>query len=414
MTVATANLSPIPAPSWSLSQRLGAVKPSPSMAMARLASEMKAQGQEVLNLAQGEPDFDTPANIVEAAHRAIDRGETRYTTVDGTPALKKAIVEKFKRENDLAFTPAQISVGTGGKQVIFNAFAATLDAGDEVVIPAPYWVSYPDMVALCDGVPVVVPTREEDAFKLHPEALDAAITPRTKWLVLNSPSNPTGSVYSADELAALARVMRKHPHVLILCDDIYEHLVYSGDRFMSLLQVDPSLGDRVLIVNGVSKAYAMTGWRIGYGAGPQALIAAMATVQSQSTSNPSSVSQAAAIEALNGTQGFIAEHNLVFRDRRDAVVARLNEIAGLRCICPDGAFYVYPSCEGLIGRKTPDGRTINTDEDFVAYLLRDHGVAAVHGGAYGLSPYFRLSYATSMEILNDACNRIAAACQELR
>ncbi|WP_136618020.1 MULTISPECIES: aminotransferase class I/II-fold pyridoxal phosphate-dependent enzyme [Mesorhizobium] len=397
-----------------LSRRLGQVKPSPSMAMARIASEMKAAGNTVVNLAQGEPDFDTPQTIRDAAHRAIEAGQTRYTTVDGTPALKQAIQAKFARENGLSFTVDQISVGAGGKQVIFNAFLATIDPGDEVIIPAPYWVSYPDMVALCDGVPVVLAADERTQFKITPEQLEGGITARTKWVVLNSPSNPTGAVYTRKELLELGRVIKKHPHVLVVCDDIYEHLVYSGETFSTLLSVDPSLSNQVLVVNGVSKSYAMTGWRIGYGAGPKFLIDAMATAQSQSTSNPSSVSQAAAVEALTGPQDFIPERNRVFRARRDAVIARLNQIAGLRCLCPDGAFYLYPFCGELMGKRTPDGEVLRTDADFVAYLLRSQGVAAVHGAAYGLSPYFRLSYATSMDVLDDACTRIAAACRDLQ
>jgi aspartate aminotransferase len=396
-----------------LAQRMSRIKPSPTIAVTTKAAEMKAAGRDVIGLGAGEPDFDTPANVVDAAIAAMRRGETRYTAVDGTPALKKAICAKFKRENGLDYQPSQITVGTGGKQVLYNALAATLDAGDEVIIPAPYWVSYPDMAALCDGTPVFVTCPQNNGFKLRPEDLDAAITPKTKWLILNSPSNPTGAAYTAAELKALAEVLLKHPHVWVMTDDMYEHLVYGGFEFATIAQVEPRLYERTLTVNGVSKAYCMTGWRIGYAGGPQPLIKAMATIQSQSTSNPSSISQAAAVEALNGPQDFIPKHNEVFQERRDLVVSMLNQAKGIHCPTPVGAFYVYPSCAGAIGRVTPQGKRIENDTDFVEYLLEAEGVAAVQGVAFGLSPHFRISYATSTEALRDACTRIQRACAAL-
>jgi aspartate aminotransferase len=367
----------------------------------------------VIGLGAGEPDFDTPQNIKDAAKRAIDAGDTKYTAVDGTPALKKAIGAKFERENGLKYAANQITVGTGGKQVLYNALMATLNPGDEVIVPAPYWVSYPDMVILAEGTPVEVACSENQNFKLTPEALEAAITPKTKWVILNSPSNPTGAAYSAADLKALADVLLRHPHVWIMTDDMYEHLLYDDFKFATIAQVEPKLYDRTLTVNGVSKAYCMTGWRIGYAGGPAALVKAMQAIQSQSTSNPSSVSQAAAVEALNGPNGFIAEHNKAFVERRNMVVAMLNEAKGLRCPMPDGAFYVFPSCAGTIGRKTPDGKTIKTDTDFVTYLLESAGVAVVQGSAFGLAPYFRISYATSSEALREACTRIQKACAAL-
>jgi aspartate aminotransferase len=396
-----------------LAQRLDRIQPSPTIAVTTLANELIAAGRDVIGLGAGEPDFDTPANIQEAGIAAIRRGETRYTAVDGTPALKKAIVAKFARENGLDYTTDQITVASGGKQIIFNAMVATLDPGDEVIIPAPYWVSYPDIVNLADGVPVAVPCGQNSGFRMGAEALRAAITPRTKWLMLNSPSNPTGAAYSAAELRVLADVLLEHPHVWVLTDDMYEHLLYDGHVFATIAAIEPRLKERTLTMNGVSKAYCMTGWRIGYAAGPKALIKAMAKVQSQSTSNPCSISQAAAVEALNGPQDFIPHHNAEFKARRDMVVAMLNQAQGIHCLVPDGAFYVYPSCAGTIGRRTPSGALIESDGDFAAYLLETEGVAVVQGTAFGLAPHFRISYATSTEKLRDACTRIQRACAAL-
>jgi aspartate aminotransferase len=397
-----------------LADRLDRIKPSPTIAVTMKARELKAAGRDVIGLGAGEPDFDTPDNIKEAAIAAMRRGDTKYTDVDGTPALKKAICAKFKRENGLDYKPEQISVGTGGKQVLYNALTATVEAGDEVIIPAPYWVSYPDIVLLAEGKPVFVPCPQNNGFKLLPEDLEAAITPRTKWLILNSPNNPTGAAYSRAELKALTDVLLRHPHVWVLTDDMYEHLVYDGFEFTTPAQVEPRLYDRTLTMNGVSKAYCMTGWRIGYAGGPVPLIKAMAKLQSQSTSNPSSISQAAAVAALNGPQDFIARNNAVFKERRDLVVDMLNKAPGLNCPRPEGAFYVYPSCAGAIGKTTPQGKVIKTDDDFVTYLLEAEGVAAVQGSAFGLSPYFRISYATATDLLRDACSRIQRACQALR
>ena len=396
-----------------VAQRLQRVKPSPTIAVTMKAAELKAAGKDVIGLGAGEPDFDTPQHIKDAAKKAIDSGDTKYTADDGTPALKKAICAKFERENGLKYQPNQITVGTGGKQVLYNALMATLDPGDEVIVPAPYWVSYPDMVILADGKPVEVACSENQGFKLTPEALEAAITPKTKWVILNSPSNPTGAAYSAADLKALADVLLRHPHVWVMTDDMYEHLVFDGFKFATIAQVEPKLYDRTLTVNGVSKAYCMTGWRIGYAGGPAALIKAMSAIQSQSTSNPSSISQAAAVAALSGPIDFIAEHNKSFVERRNLVVKMLNEAKGLRCPMPDGAFYVFPSCAGTIGKKTPDGKTIATDTDFVTYLLESVGVAVVQGSAFGLAPYFRISYATSTEALREACTRIQKACAAL-
>ncbi len=397
-----------------IAERLSRIKPSPTIAVSQKARDLKAAGQDVIGLGAGEPDFDTPDNIKAAAIAAIERGETKYTAVDGTPELKAAVAEKFKRENGLDYAPAQITVGTGGKQVLYNALMATLDRGDEVIIPAPYWVSYPDMALLAEGEPVIVPCSQNNLFKMQPEDLEAAITDKTKWLILNSPSNPTGSAYSRNEMQALAEVLKGHEQVWVLTDDIYEHLVYDGFEFATLAQVEPALIDRTLTMNGVSKAYCMTGWRIGFAGGPVELIKAMAKVQSQSTSNPSSISQAAAVEALSGPKDFIAEHNAVFKVRRDLVVDALNTCEGLACHRPEGAFYVYPSCAGTIGKTTPAGQTIDSDGDFVTYLLEAEGVAAVQGEAFGLSPYFRISYATSTEALEEACTRIKRACAALQ
>ena len=393
-----------------LSDALARVQPSPTIAVSNLAMELKAAGQDVIGLGAGEPDFDTPDNIKQAAIDAINRGETKYTAVDGIPELKKAICAKLKRENGLDYKPSQVTVGSGGKHVLYNALLATVNPGDEVIIPAPYWVSYPDIVLLGGGTPVLIDTKMEDGFKLTPEALEAAITPKTKWLIFNSPSNPTGAAYSRDELKALTDVLLKHEQVWTLTDDIYEHLVYDDFEFFTPAQVEPKLYDRTLTMNGVSKAYAMTGWRIGYAAGPEKLIGAMRKLQSQSTSNPSSVSQWAAVEALDGPQGFIEERAKAFKGRRDLVVSMLNQAKGLDCPTPEGAFYVYPSCKGCIGKTTPKGTKIETDEDFAKALLEEEGVAVVHGAAFGLSPFFRVSYATSTEALENACQRIQRFC----
>jgi aspartate aminotransferase len=397
-----------------LADRLARVKPSPTMAITALATELAASGRDIIALSQGEPDFDTPRNIREAGIAAIQRGETRYTVFDGRIELKEAICGKFRRENGLDYEPSQITVSNGGKQVLYNALVATLSPGDEVVIPAPYWVSYPEMVLLCDGEPVPVSCPQNNGFKLRPEDLDAAITPKTKWLILNSPSNPSGAAYTASDLKGLAEVLLKHDHVWIMTDDMYEHLVYDDFRFATIAEVEPRLYERTLTVNGVSKAYCMTGWRIGYAGGPRPLIRAMGAVQSNSTANPCSISQAAAIEALNGPQDFIPEHNRLFKERRDLVVDLLNHIPGLYCPLPEGAFYVYPSCAGLIGKRTPKGAAIDDDEGFVRYLLEAEGVAVVHGAAFGLAPHFRISYATSTEVLRDACARIERACRALQ
>jgi aspartate aminotransferase len=397
-----------------IAERLDRIKPSPTIGITMKARQLKQEGRDVIGLAAGEPDFDTPDNIKEAAIKAIRDGDTKYTNVDGTDALKKAIIAKFKRENALDYKLDQITVGTGGKQVLFNALVATLNAGDEVIIPAPYWVSYPDIVLLADGKPVTVACGANHKFKLTAEALESAITPKTKWLILNSPSNPSGAAYTAEDLKALAEVLVKHPHVNILTDDMYEHLLYDGFKFATIAQVEPKLYDRTLTMNGVSKAYCMTGWRIGYAGGPAHLIKAIAKMQSQSTSNPSSISQAAAVEALSGPQDFIAKNNEVFKARRDLVVKLLNQAPGIHCPTPEGAFYVYPSCAGCIGKTTPQGKKIASDDDFVTYLLEAEGVAVVQGAAFGLSPHFRISYATSTEALQEACTRIIRACQALK
>jgi len=396
-----------------LSDALGRIKPSATIAATQKARALKAAGRDVIGLGAGEPDFETPANIREAAKAAIDRGETRYTDVDGTPALKQAIIAKFKRENGLDYRPEQISVGTGGKQVLFNALLATVNPGDEVIIPAPYWVSYPDIVNFAGGKPVFVTGKAEDGFKLRADALEAAITPKTKWVILNSPSNPSGAAYTRDELKALTDVLVRHPHVWILTDDMYEHLVYDNFVFTTPAQIEPALYERTLTMNGVSKAYCMTGWRIGYAGGPQPLIKAMGNLQSQSTSNPSSISQAAAVEALNGPQDFILKNNAVFKQRRDLVVSMLNQAKGIHCPKPEGAFYVYPSCAGAIGKTSKGGVKISSDLDFCNALLEEKGVAVVFGEAFGLAPHFRISYATSTEALKDACSRIQEFCAQL-
>jgi aspartate aminotransferase len=397
-----------------ISDALNRIQPSATIAATQKARDLKALGRDVISLAAGEPDFDTPDNIKEAAIKAIREGKTKYTAVDGIPELKAAICAKFKRENNLDYKPQQAFVAPGGKPIIFNAMVATLNPGDEVIIPAPYWVSYPDIVLLAGGKPVPVETTLEDGFKLQPEALEKAITNKTKWLIFNSPSNPSGAAYSHDELKKLTDVLMKHSHVWILTDDMYEHLTYDGFKFATPAEVEPGLYERTLTMNGVSKAYAMTGWRIGYCAGPEPLIKAMTKVQSQSTSNPTSISQYAAVEALNGPQDFIPERAEVFKERRDLVVSMLNQASGLKCPTPEGAFYVYPSCEGCIGKKTTDGMVIETDEDFAMALIEAEGISVVHGAAFGLSPFFRISYATSTEELTDACERIQRFCASLR
>ena len=397
-----------------IADRMLRIKPSPTIAMANKALALKAEGKDVIGLAAGEPDFDTPQNVKDAAKQAIDRGDTKYTQVDGTPALKKAIAAKFKRENGLDYAPNQISVGTGGKQVLYNALTVTVNEGDEVIVPAPYWVSYPDIVNLCEGTPVTVSCSQNHGFKLRPEDLDAAITQKTKWLILNSPSNPSGAAYTKQELRAVADVLLKHPHVWVLTDDIYEHVLYDGFEFTTIAQVEPKLYPRTLTLNGFSKAYCMTGWRLGYAGGPVEIIKAMGALQSQSTTNPSSISQAAGVEALNGTQDFIPKHNAIFKERRDLVVKMLNATPGLQCPVPEGAFYVYPSCAGTIGKRKPDGKTIASDTDFCEYLLEAVGVATVPGTAFGLAPHFRISYATSTEMLTEACTRIQKACAALQ
>ncbi|MEM6594735.1 MAG: pyridoxal phosphate-dependent aminotransferase [Pseudomonadota bacterium] len=397
-----------------LSETLSRVKPSPTIAVTQKAAELKRAGKDVIGLGAGEPDFDTPQNIKDAAVSAIADGKTKYTGVDGIPELKEAICAKFKRDNDLDYTPSQVSVGTGGKQVLYNALMATLNEGDEVVIPAPYWVSYPDMVLLAGGTPVVAEASLQTGFKLTADQLEAAITDKTKWLIFNSPSNPTGAGYTWDELKELTDVLMSHPHVWVLTDDMYEHLAYDDFKFCTPAQVEPRLYDRTLTVNGVSKAYAMTGWRIGYAAGAESLIAAMRKVQSQSTSNPCSISQWAAVEALNGTQEFLAPNNEKFVRRRNLVIEMLNAAEGISCPTPEGAFYVYPSVAGCIGKTSAGGALIENDEAFATALLEEHGVAVVFGAAFGLSPNFRVSYATSDEALKEACTRIQAFCAGLR
>ena len=397
-----------------LSTTLSRVKPSPTIAMTTKAQELKAAGRDVIGLSAGEPDFDTPQNIKDAAIAAINAGKTKYTAVDGIPELKQAICDKFRRENGLSYEPAQVTVGTGGKQVLYNAFMATLNAGDEVIIPAPYWVSYPDMVLLGGGTPVIVECSLENEFKLTAEQLEAAITPKTKWFLFNSPSNPSGAGYSWDELKALTDVLMRHPHVWVMTDDMYEHLVFDDFKFCTPAQVEPGLYDRTLTVNGVSKAYAMTGWRIGYAAGPEELIKGMRKVQSQSTSNPCSISQWAAVEALNGPQGYIEDNKALFQRRRDLVVGMLNDAKGVNCPTPEGAFYVYPDISACIGKTSAAGTLIDTDEAFATALLEETGVAVVFGSAFGLSPNFRISYATSDEALAKACTRIQQFCEGLR
>jgi len=396
-----------------ISNNLKRIKPSPTIAVTQKAKELKASGKDIIGLGAGEPDFDTPENIKQAAIKAINDGDTKYTAVDGTPALKNAIIKKFKRENNLDYKLDQITVGTGGKQVIYNAMMATLNNGDEVVIPAPYWVSYPDIVLLAGGTPVILECNEKQEFKIRPSDLEKSITKKTKWIILNSPSNPTGACYAEKDIKEIGKILEKHPHVFILSDDIYEHVTYENFKFFTIAQID-SLKDRVLTMNGVSKAYSMTGWRIGYAAGPKDIIKAIAKIQSQSTTNPSSISQAAAVEALNGTQSFIQERSKSFQERRDFVVKELNAIDGINCLKPDGAFYVFPSCKKLIGKKDSKGREIKNDTDFVQSLLENNGIAVVQGSAFGLEGFFRISYATSMENLKKALEKISIFCKSLK
>ena len=396
-----------------ISDSLKRIKPSPTIAVTTKARELKAAGKNVIGLGAGEPDFDTPDNIKEVAIKAIKEGDTKYTAVDGTPALKKAIAEKFKRENNLDYSIDQITVGAGGKHVIYNAMMATLNKGDEVIIPAPYWVSYPDVVLLAGAKPVIIECSEDQGFKLNPKDLENSITNKTKWLILNSPSNPTGASYSENEIKKLAEVLKKNSHVHILSDDIYEHISYEGFKFFTIAQI-PELKERVLTMNGVSKSYAMTGWRIGYAAGSKEIIKAIAKIQSQSTSNPSSVSQAAAVEALNGTQNFIIERSKAFQERRDFVVSELNKIDGINCLKPEGAFYVFPSCKDLLGKKDNKGNVLETDNDFVQSMLENVGVAVVQGSAFGLDGFFRISYATSMENLKKALIKISDFCKSIK
>jgi aspartate aminotransferase len=396
------------------SAALSRVKPSATLAADQKARDLRAQGRDIIGLAAGEPDFDTPDNIKDAAIKAIRDGKTKYTNVDGIPELKEAICAKFARENGLTYKPSQVNVSPGGKPVIYNAMVATLNPGDEVIIPTPYWVSYPDMVLLAGGEPRFVTTTTETGFKVQATDLEAAITPKTRWLILNSPSNPSGAAYTKAELRAVADVLLRHPHVWILTDDMYEHLVFDDFEFWTIAQVEPGLYDRTLTMNGVSKAYAMTGWRIGYAAGPEALINLMRKVESQTTSNPCSISQYAAVEALNGTQAFIKPNQKLFQGRRDLVVSMLNQATGIHCPTPEGAFYVYPSCEGLIGKTAPSGNVITSDVDFANELLDAEGVAVVHGTAFGLSPFFRISYATANSVLEDACGRIQRFCASVK
>jgi aspartate aminotransferase len=397
-----------------LADALARVKPSATIAMAQKARELKAKGMNVISLSAGEPDFDTPDNIKKAAIEAMNRGETKYSPVSGIPELREAIARKYKRENGLDYTAAQVIVGTGGKQILFNALMATLNPGDEVIIPAPYWVSYPEMVAICGGTSVFVNATIDNGFKLQPEDLEKAITPKTKWLIFNSPSNPSGAAYTHDELKKLTDVLVKHPHVWVLTDDMYEHLTFDDFKFATPAEVEPKLYERTLTMNGVSKAYAMTGWRIGYAAGPLELIKAMDMIQGQQTSGTNTIAQWAAVEALNGPQDFIEKNKKIFQGRRDLVVSMLNQATGISCPTPEGAFYVYPSCAGLIGKTAPSGKVIETDEDFVMELLQSEGVAVVHGTAFGMGPNFRISYATSEAQLEDACERIQRFCAACR
>ena len=397
-----------------LSQRLTKIKPSLTVSINVKANALRAEGRDVLVLAAGEPDFDTPVNIRNAAVKAMEEGQTRYVPGKGTPALQKAIIKKFQQDNDIKYSPDEIMVGVGGKHIIYNAMMATLNPNDEVIIPAPFWVSYPDIVMLAEGKPVIVKCDASQDFKITPEQLEKNISENTKWFMLNSPSNPTGAVYSFNELKAISEVLLKHPNILIMTDDIYEKIIYDDNKFFTIASVEPKIKNRTLTLNGVSKAYCMTGWRLGYCGGPKDIIAGMNKIQSQSTTSTSSISMAASVEALNGNQDFIEKHNIQFKKRRDMVVEKLNKIQGLSCAVPSGAFYIYPSCVGVIGKQTPKGNTINTDEDFMNYLLDSEGVAGVHGEAFGLSPYFRISYATDNKTLIDACERIERACSNLK
>ena len=397
-----------------VAERINRIKPSMTVGINIKAKAMKEQGKDVIVLAAGEPDFNTPKNIRDAANKAMEEGKTKYVPGKGTPELQKAIQKKFKEDNNIDYSLDEIICGVGGKHIIYNAMMATINSGDEVIITAPYWVSYPDIVLLAEGKPVIVECPENQNFKIKPEQLEKCITPKTKWLMLNSPSNPTGAVYSKEELNELAKVLINHPHVLIMCDDIYEKIIYDGLEFHTLASIEPSLKNRCLTLNGVSKSYCMTGWRLGYCGAPKEIIAAMNKIQSQSTTSTSSITMAASVEAISGPQDFILDHNKKFIKRRDLVVSKLNEIDGITCSKPDGAFYVYPNCQDILGKITPNGKKISSDEDFMTYLLEDQGVAGVHGSAFGLSPYFRLSYATSDHILEDACNRIQLACSKLK
>ena len=396
-----------------ISDRMNRIKPSPSSMATQRSRALKAAGHDVVGLTAGEPDFDTPPNVIEAVARAMAASKTKYTDIGGTPELKAAVRDKFLRENQLEYSAAEVIVSTGGKQVIFNALMSTVQKGVEVIVPAPFYVSYPDIVMLAGGTPVPVTCPAEKGFKLQPEDLERAITPRTRWLILNAPNNPSGAVYSRQELRALAEVLIRHPQVWVLSDDIYEHVLFDGREFCTMAQVASELKERTLTVNGASKAYAMTGFRIGYCVGPQELIKAMTKLQSQSTSSPSSLGQAATLEALTGPQGFIAERTKIFQDRRDSVVAQLNAIPGISCHLPEGAFYVFPSCAGVMGKKTPSGQVLKTDEDFVLYLLESEKLAGVHGAAYGSTPFFRFSFATSMAVLDEGCMRLKLACEQL-
>ena len=396
-----------------LSKRLKKIKPSLTVAVNIKANALKAEGKDVLVLAAGEPDFDTPKNIQDAAIKAMKGGQTRYVPGKGTPELQKAIINKFERDNNLIYSADEITVGVGGKHIIYNAMMATLNEGDEVIIPAPYWVSYPDITLLADGIPIIVKCSEKNQFKITSEQLDKSINSKTKWFMINSPSNPTGSIYTYEELKEIANVLLKYPNVMILTDDIYEKILYENQKFHTIAEVEPELKNRTLTLNGVSKSYCMTGWRLGYAGGPKEIVSGMNKIQSQSTTSTSSISMAAATEALNGNQDFIIKHNLAFKERRDLVVKMLNTAKGITCSTPPGAFYVYPSCEGCIGKKSPKGKIIENDEDFMTFLLESEGVAGVHGEAFGLSPYFRISYAISIDILKDACERIIRACEKL-
>ena len=397
-----------------IADRLSRIKPSMTVGINVKAKALRDEGKDIIVLAAGEPDFNTPQNIREAAYKAMEDGKTKYVPGKGTPELQRAIQKKFKDDNDLDYDLDEIICGVGGKHIIYNAMMATINPGDEVIITAPFWVSYPDIVLLAEGKPVIVECSESQNFKLTPEQLEKSITSSTKWLMLNSPSNPTGSVYSYEELKDLAQILKKYPNVLIMCDDIYEKIIYDEVQFHTLASIEPSLKNRCLTLNGVSKSYCMTGWRLGYCGAPKEIIAGMNKIQSQSTTSTSSITMAAAVEAISGPQDFIIDHNKKFLKRRDLVISKLNNIEGISCQKPDGAFYVYPNCKGIIGKQTPNGNKLSNDEDFMTYLLEDQGVAGVHGSAFGLSPYFRLSYATSDDILEDACNRIKLACEKLK